>query len=75
MKLYSWIRNISRDGVKTVGSGKGIEFTLEYEDKGQDWICNTSDHELTLKYMLDKNGRPVIYIWGNKNYQVIDKRR
>ena len=74
MKLYSWIRNISRDGVKTIGSGKGIEFTLEYEENGQDWMCNTSDHELTLKYVLDEHGIPVIYIRGSKAYQIIDKR-
>lgn len=74
MKLYSWIRNISRDGVKTIGSGKGIEFTLEYEEKGQDWRCNATEHELTLRYMLDEFGKPVIYIRGSKDYQVIDKR-
>jgi len=24
--------------------------------------------------MLDENGKPVIYIWGNKAYQMVDKR-
>ena len=74
MKLYSWIKNISRDGVKTVGSGKGIEFTLDYEENGEDWRCNTSEHELRLRFLLDEHGIPALYIRGSKAYQVIDKR-
>jgi len=73
MKLYSWIGNERGTG-KTQGGNKVIEFGLDYEENGQDWKCNTSEHELHLKYMLDENGKPVIYIWGNKNYQVIDRR-
>ena len=73
MKLYSWIQN--EQGIsKTQGGNKAIEFSIDYEENGQDYRCNTSEHQLTLKFMLDEKGKPVIYIWGNKNYQVVDKR-
>ena len=73
MKLYSWIQN--EGGIsKTQGGNKAIEFTLEYEEGGQDWRCNPSNHELHLKYMLDENGKPTIYIWGNKEFKVVDNR-
>jgi len=73
MKLYSWINN-ERFISKTQGGNKVLECTLDYEEDGQDWRCNTSEHHLSLKFVLDENGKPTVYIWGNKNYQVIDKR-
>ena len=73
MKLYSWIQN-ERQIHKTQGGNKVLEFTLDYEENGQDYRCNTSEHQLVLKFMLDEKGEPVIYIWGNNSYLVIDKR-
>ena len=73
MKLYSWIQNEKRIH-KTQGGNKVIEFTIDYEENGQDWRLNDPSHELIIKFMLDEQGKPVVYIWGNKAYQVTDKR-
>ena len=73
MKLYSWIQNERHIG-KTQGGNIGLDFTLDYEENGQDYRCNTSEHELNITFRLDEHGKPIIRIWGNKNYQVIDTR-
>ena len=73
MKLYSWVSN-ERGTVKTQGGHKRIVFTLDYEEKGQDWRDNDSEHSLILTFVLDDTGKPVLYVRGNKSYEMIDKR-
>ena len=72
MKLYSWIEN-EKGIVKTQGGNKVLEFMLEYEEGGQDWQCNPPEHELRIRFLVEKNS-PAIYIRGNKAFQIIDKR-
>tara|TARA_Y100000310_G_C20652576_1_gene800250 strand:+ start:875 stop:1102 length:228 start_codon:yes stop_codon:yes gene_type:complete len=75
MKLYSWVENEKHTG-KTQGGNKHLDITLDYEENGQDWRSNTSSHQLAFKVFFanSDDAHPTIFIWGNKNYQVVDKR-
>lgn len=73
MKLYSWIYN-ERQVIKTQGGNKKLGITLDYEEEGRDWRCNTENHMLTIYYYLDENNTPTLSIKGSKAFKMVDNR-
>jgi len=77
MKLYSWIENEKHIG-KTQGGNKCLRFTIDYEEKGQDWRCNPDSHKLQINvFFPDDNPdtKPNVFIGGSKDFNVIDHRK
>ena len=73
MKLYSWVKNERGIGKKQ-GGHKNLEITLEYEETGQSWECNSSEHELRVRFTLI-DGTPHLAIMGNEKVVVEDYRK
>ena len=75
MKLYSWVENEKHNG-KTQGGNKALDITLDYEEDGQDWRCNSDSHKLRINvfFAQDSDKHPTVFIWGNKDINIQDKR-
>mgnify|MGYP001562635981 CR=1 FL=1 len=61
MKVSGWIEN-EKHVYKELGGRRSLEVSLDYEEEGQSWECNTLSHRVTLLFYLDNEGKPHLNI-------------